>query len=68
MASVEPGASRAIWRKVAAVASLLRYMVTPVDATTAGWPGSKPAAASCSHQDSLASKSTGTSRSQSGMP
>jgi hypothetical protein len=29
---------------------------------------SKPAAASCSDQDSLASKSTGTSRSQSGTP
>ena len=44
IASVEPGASAASWRSVAAVASLVRYMLTPVDATTAGRPGSKPAA------------------------
>ena len=50
MASVEPGASPAIWRRVAAVASRLRYMVTPVETTTAGWSGSKPAAASWAHQ------------------
>ncbi len=37
-ASVEPGASAATWRSVAAVASRLRYMMTPVEATTAGWP------------------------------
>ena len=51
MASVEPGASAATWRSVAAIASLVRYMLTPVEATTAGWPASKPAAASRSHQD-----------------
>ena len=44
MASVEPGASAATWRSVAAIASLVRYMLTPVEATTAGWPASKPAA------------------------
>ena len=59
MASVDPGASAAIWRKVAALASLLRYMATPVETTTAGRPGSKPAAGSCSHHDPPASKSTG---------
>ena len=68
MASVEPGASAAIWRSVAAFASFVRYMLTPVEATTAGWPASKPAVASCSSQDSPASKSTGTRRSQSGTP
>ena len=44
MASVEPGASAASWRRVAAFASLVRYMLTPVEATTAGLSGSKPAA------------------------
>ena len=34
MASVEPGASAATRRSVAAIASLVRYMLTPVDATT----------------------------------
>ena len=67
MASVEPGASPAIWRRVAAVVFLLRYMVTPVETMTAGRPGSKPLAASCSGQDAPASKSTGTRCSQSGM-
>ena len=62
MASVEPGASAATWRSVAAIASLVRYMLTPVEATTAGRPASKPAAASRSHHASPASKSTGTSR------
>jgi len=38
MASVEPGASAATWRSVATIASLVRYMLTPVDATTAGCP------------------------------
>lgn len=50
MASLEPGASAAIWRGVATFASRVRYMVTPVDATTHvlaylpidGWLG-KPA-------------------------
>ena len=51
MASVDPGASAAICRSVAAIASLVRYMLTPVDATIAGCPASKPAAASRSHQD-----------------
>ncbi len=68
MASVEPVASAAIWSSVATVASLVRYMATPVEATTAGWPASKPAVTSRSHQDGPASKSTGTSRSHSGMP
>ena len=68
MASIDPGASAAIWRSVAAIASLVRYMLTPVEATIAGWPESKPAAASRCHQASPASKSTGTSRSHSGMP
>ena len=39
MASVEPGASAATWRSVARIASLVRYMLTPVDATTAGRAG-----------------------------
>ena len=39
MASVEPGASAATCRSVAAIASLVRYMLTPVDATTAGRAG-----------------------------
>ena len=51
MASVEPVASAAIWSSVATVASLVRYMATPVEATTAGWPASKPAVTSRSHQD-----------------
>jgi hypothetical protein len=68
MASVEPGASAAIWRSVAAIASLVRYKLTPVEATTAGRPVSKPAAISWFHQHPPASKSTGTSRSHSGMP
>ena len=59
MASVDPGASAATWRSVAAIASLVRYMLTPVDATTAGWPASKPATANRCHQGSPASKSTG---------
>src|SRR5258707_1247931 len=51
MASVEPGASAAVWRRVAAIASFVRYMLTPVEATIAGWPASKPSAVSRSpHQ------------------
>src|SRR5262245_16467133 len=34
MASVEPGASAATRRSVAAIGSLVRYMLTPVDTTT----------------------------------
>ena len=68
IASVEPGASAASCRSVAAVASLVRYMLTPVDATTAGRSASKPAADNPSHQLAPVSKSIGTSRSQSGMP
>ncbi len=49
MASVDPAASAAIWRSVAAFASLVRYMLTPLEATTAGWPASKPVAASRCH-------------------
>src|SRR5467141_368444 len=36
MASVDPGANAATWRSVAAIASLVRYILTPVEATTAG--------------------------------
>jgi len=43
-------------------------MLTPLEATTAGLPGSKPVAVNCCHHLSPASKSTGTSRSQSGTP
>ena len=68
VASVEPDASAATWRSIARVASLVRYMLTPLQATTAGLPASKPAAANRRHHVSPASKSTGTSRSQSGMP
>jgi hypothetical protein len=68
MASVDPGASAATWRSVAAIASLMRYMLTPVEATTAGWAASKPAAASASHQASPASKLTGTNRRNEGTP
>jgi hypothetical protein len=68
MASVEPEASAAIWRSVAEIASLVRYIATPVEAATARWPASKPKVASRSHQDQPASKSTGTSRSHSGIP
>src|SRR5262249_47010303 len=38
MASVDPGASAATWRSMAAIASLVRYILTPVEATIAGWP------------------------------
>ena len=68
MANVDPGASAATSRSVAMIASRVRYMLTPVDVTTAGRPASKPAAASFCHQASPASKSTGTKRSHSGTP
>ena len=48
IANVEPGASAATSRSIAVIASRVRYMLTPVEATTAGRPASKPAAASCS--------------------
>ena len=60
MVSVEPGASDATWPSVAAIAFMVRYMLTPVDATTAGRSESKPDAASRSHHEPPASKSTGT--------
>jgi hypothetical protein len=50
IANVEPGASVATWRNVAMIASFVRYLLTPVDATTAGLRGSKPDAASLFHQ------------------
>ncbi|MFI1200036.1 hypothetical protein K2224_32075 (plasmid) [Streptomyces sp. BHT-5-2] len=50
MASVEPGASPAICRRVAAVASLVRYMLTPVETITAGRPAANPAAAGFANQ------------------
>jgi hypothetical protein len=58
IAKVEPGARAATWRNVAAIASVVRYMLTPVDATTAGRPESRPDAVSRSHHASPASKST----------
>ncbi|SLJ82813.1 Uncharacterised protein [Mycobacteroides abscessus subsp. abscessus] len=67
MTKVEPGASRASCSSVAILAARLRYMVTPVEATRAGRPGSKPAARNRSHHEST-SKSTGTRRSRSGIP
>jgi len=36
------GQRPAIWRSMAATASLLKYMVTPVHVATAGWSLSKP--------------------------
>ena len=58
MASVEPGASEATPRSVAVIASLVRYMLTPVEATTAGLFASKSASSSRPHHVSPASKST----------
>ena len=60
MANVDPGASAATCRSVAAFASLVRYMLTPVEATTAGLLSSKPDPYEPSHQFPPASKSTGT--------
>src|SRR5262245_10657199 len=68
MASVEPEASAATWDNVAVIASLVRYMLTPVEATTAGLLKSKPDAVSRSHQASPASKSTGTNLKYEGIP
>jgi hypothetical protein len=44
IANVEPGASVATCFNVDATASLVRYMLTPVEATTAGRAESKPLA------------------------
>ncbi len=68
MAKVDPGARVATWRSVAAFASLVRYMLTPVEATIAGLLSSKPATTSPSRQAPPASKSTGTKRDQAGTP
>lgn len=68
MANVEPGARAATSRSVAAFASLVRYMLTPVETTTAGLLSSKPAITSLSRQASPAYKSTGTKRSQAPSP
>src|SRR6202451_1751087 len=54
IATVDPGASAASRRSVAALASRVRYMLTPVEATTAGAAGEDPASASSSHQDAPA--------------
>ncbi len=62
-----PGRTRRSRCNVAAFASFVRYMLTPVEATTAGLPASKPAAPTSSHHE-VASKSTGTSRSHAGTP
>jgi hypothetical protein len=67
MASVDPEVRVATWRSVAAIASLVRYMLTPVDATTAGLAESKPDAASRSHHASPSSKLTGAIRRNDGM-
>ena len=50
MASVDPGASAATRRSVALFASLVRYMLTPVETTIAGLLSSKPAVMSPSRQ------------------
>jgi len=49
MASVAPGAIAAPCRSVPATAQAVRYMLTPVDATTAGRLASKPAATGRCH-------------------
>jgi hypothetical protein len=55
IASVDPGASNATWRIVAAVAVFVRYMVTPAEATIAGCLASKPASLTRSIQEPPAS-------------
>lgn len=45
MTNVEPGARDVTWRNVAVVAPLVRYMLTPVETTSAGSRASKPASA-----------------------
>ncbi len=69
MASVEPGAERGELAQRRRVASLVRYMLTPVDATTAGLSGVE-AGGQRAHPTTTRriSKSTGTRRSQSGTP
>jgi hypothetical protein len=51
IARLDPGASVAICRRVTAIASRVRYMVTPVDATSHGPAASKPADTSFSSHD-----------------
>lgn len=58
MTSVELGTSDATRRTVAAIASSIRYMLIPVEATIAGRVASKPAPASRSHHLSPPSNST----------
>ena len=60
IANTDPCASVATWRSVASVASRVRYMLTPVDETTAARDVSKPLAANASGHDWPLSKSTGT--------
>jgi len=67
-ASVDPRAKAAIWRSVAAFASRVRYMLTPVETTIAGFLSSNPCAMSRSCHASPASKSTATKRSHGEMP
>ena len=66
--TTEPVAIVASRRSVAAVASLVMYIDTPLDDTTARAASSKPASTSAVHQSASASKSTGTRRSPSGTP
>lgn len=68
IANVEPAVSDATWRNVAAIASVVEYMLTPVDAMTAGRPESKPDFINRCHHASPLSKSTGTNRRNDGMP
>ena len=58
MTSVELGTSDATRRTVAAIASSIRYVLIPVEATIAGRVASKPAPASRSHHLSPPSNST----------
>ena len=66
--SADPLASIAIWRKVVMVASLVMYILTPRDETTAGRLALNPDSLSWAHKDTPAAKLTGTKRNQSGMP
>ena len=68
IATVDPGGERRELAQRRRGGVLREVHATPVDATTAGRSGSKPAATTPSHQLSPASKSTGTRRSQSGTP
>ena len=69
MANVDPGASPAIWRSVAALASFVRYSVTPGrDHRPRADRDRNPPPRAASHHDPPPSKSTGTKRSHSGTP